>query len=495
MSIKDSSSADEAFTLERHGDLTVITATRALETIEFGLEEQVAELILKPLRRQENPLIVFDLSQVDNFGSMFLALLIRCWKLALSQGGTMALSGVTERTRELLRVTALDTVWPIYEYQAGSDRSLAPGLIRRSRAVSPVLRRIGSLSADDPIGGFRVADLARDRRPSAQAVDRFAGESDDELTGKGQSTGSFSAVVHRVWISFRQSGADMGIYDREYYRGETGGSGWFSGVSPVCKTIIVINVAVFLLEQLHPTIDRHQYAIFAASPGWHPPPFSALATADGDVLPRRHLAPPREHVVLLDRRPRDGIAVRQPRFPGLLPERGDLQHPGVGLDRLDLRRTTDAAWSARPGPSWRVVMLYTLFYPKREILLFFIPMPMWLLLAIYLVFPLIARLQRRSDADRRRVASGRGRLWVSVQAVRPAVVAVVLGARVPAEAPHLLAGSPRADADAVAESVANAASVGGRRKSGSGLRICPKSSSTRGSTRFSPRSPAKAAPA
>jgi anti-sigma B factor antagonist len=115
MSIQDSSSSDEAFTLERHGDLTVITATRALERIEFNLEEQVAELILKPLQRQENPLIVFDLSQVDNFGSMFLALLIRCWKLAMSQGGTMALSGVTERTRELLRMTSLDIVWPIYE--------------------------------------------------------------------------------------------------------------------------------------------------------------------------------------------------------------------------------------------------------------------------------------------------------------------------------------------------------------------------------------------
>ena len=115
MSIQDSSSSDEAFTLERHGDLTIITATRALERIEFNLEEQVAELILKPLQRQENPLIVFDLSQVDNFGSMFLALLIRCWKLAMSHGGTMALSGVTERTRELLRMTSLDIVWPIYE--------------------------------------------------------------------------------------------------------------------------------------------------------------------------------------------------------------------------------------------------------------------------------------------------------------------------------------------------------------------------------------------
>ena len=27
----------------------------------------------------------------------------------------MVLSGITERTRELLRVTALDIVWPIYD--------------------------------------------------------------------------------------------------------------------------------------------------------------------------------------------------------------------------------------------------------------------------------------------------------------------------------------------------------------------------------------------
>jgi anti-sigma B factor antagonist len=115
MCAKENPANDEMFTIERHGDLTIITATRSLETIEFGLEEQVADMVLSPLRGQENPLIVFDLSQADNFGSMFLALLIRCWKLAMSQGGTMALSGVTDRTRELLRVTALDMVWPMYE--------------------------------------------------------------------------------------------------------------------------------------------------------------------------------------------------------------------------------------------------------------------------------------------------------------------------------------------------------------------------------------------
>jgi anti-anti-sigma factor len=115
MSPKQPNPADEALTIERRGDLTVITATEDLERIEFGLEELVSDLILEPLRQQENPLIVFDLSRVEYFGSMFLALLIRCWKLALSQGGTMALAGVNDRTRELLRVTALDMVWPMYQ--------------------------------------------------------------------------------------------------------------------------------------------------------------------------------------------------------------------------------------------------------------------------------------------------------------------------------------------------------------------------------------------
>ena len=109
------SDSDEAFTIERHGDVTVITATPALEKLAYRLEEQVDDLILEPIRSEDNPLIVFDLSRVGNFGSMFLALLIRAWKLAVAHGGSMALAGVTERTRELLRVTSLDIVWPIYD--------------------------------------------------------------------------------------------------------------------------------------------------------------------------------------------------------------------------------------------------------------------------------------------------------------------------------------------------------------------------------------------
>lgn len=124
MMVATNKHSEEAFTIERHGDVTVITATPALENLAFRLEEQVANTILEPIRRQEHPLIVFDLGKVSYFGSMFLALLIRTWKLTLSKWGSMAIAGVTGRTRELLRITSLDIVWPIYDTKSEAIEAL-----------------------------------------------------------------------------------------------------------------------------------------------------------------------------------------------------------------------------------------------------------------------------------------------------------------------------------------------------------------------------------
>ena len=106
--------SQDAFTIERHGEVTLIRPSSVFESLDFELDDQAAELIIEPFRQQEGPLVVFDLSGVSFFGSMFIQLLLRCWKLALVQGGMMVLAGVSEPARELLRMTALDMVWPIY---------------------------------------------------------------------------------------------------------------------------------------------------------------------------------------------------------------------------------------------------------------------------------------------------------------------------------------------------------------------------------------------
>jgi anti-sigma B factor antagonist len=114
----------DVFTIEHHGDVTLIIGTSALETVDPGLIEQVAHILLEPIRRLDNPLIVIDLEQVDFFGSSFLALLLRCWKSVMVRGGQMVLAGVSERARELLRITSLDMIWPIYAGRREAIESL-----------------------------------------------------------------------------------------------------------------------------------------------------------------------------------------------------------------------------------------------------------------------------------------------------------------------------------------------------------------------------------
>jgi anti-anti-sigma factor len=105
----------EDFKLEWHGNTVVIIPASNVESMRWDLIEQAAEIVMEPLREQDVPMVVFDLSDVTYFGSVFLALLLRCHKLVKSRGGELVLCGASKMAAELLRVTALDTLWAIYD--------------------------------------------------------------------------------------------------------------------------------------------------------------------------------------------------------------------------------------------------------------------------------------------------------------------------------------------------------------------------------------------
>src|SRR5688572_15485293 len=105
----------DAFRIERHGDTAVVVPSSEVESLQWELIEQAAELLLGPISRMKNPSVVIDLSEVEFFGSVFLSLLLRTWKSVFQNGGTMVLCGVSKRARELLKLTALDTLWAIYD--------------------------------------------------------------------------------------------------------------------------------------------------------------------------------------------------------------------------------------------------------------------------------------------------------------------------------------------------------------------------------------------
>ncbi len=110
-----SESQSDDFRLQFHGGAVVITPADNVEEMRWDLIEQAAEIVMEPLSDMSVPLVVFDLSKVGYFGSVFLALLLRCHKFVKSRGGEMVLCGATATARELLRVTALDTIWAIYD--------------------------------------------------------------------------------------------------------------------------------------------------------------------------------------------------------------------------------------------------------------------------------------------------------------------------------------------------------------------------------------------
>jgi membrane associated rhomboid family serine protease len=226
----------------------------------------------------------------------------------------------------------------------------------------------------------------------ASAVDRLAGESDDELTGKKRPelASPFFGVPNR--LSVRQSGAAMGIYDREYYRGETGGPTWFSGVTPVCKTIILINAVVFILQQSRLLSEEFVVDFLAASPEqtlrhfrvWELLTATFLHDDLWHILGNMWLfwIVGREMETLYGSRDFAAFYIASAIFSSLawvLIIAASPHHPLVHM-------------VGASGAVMAVMMLFTLYYPRHEIYFIVIPVPMWLLAVIYFAYPLLPLL-------------------------------------------------------------------------------------------------------
>jgi len=85
----------EDFRFEWHGNTLVITPAANVEQMRWDLIEQAADIVMTPLVEQQAPIVIFDLGEVNYFGSVFLALLLRCHKYVRSRGGEMVLCGTS----------------------------------------------------------------------------------------------------------------------------------------------------------------------------------------------------------------------------------------------------------------------------------------------------------------------------------------------------------------------------------------------------------------
>jgi anti-sigma B factor antagonist len=111
--------------IERHGDIAVITPSPEVEKLPENLMEQAAQLVLAPLRTDPPEGLIFDLSQVDFVGSVFLSFLLRCHKRVREHGSEVVVAGASQKARELLHMTALDTLWALYGTRAEALAALS----------------------------------------------------------------------------------------------------------------------------------------------------------------------------------------------------------------------------------------------------------------------------------------------------------------------------------------------------------------------------------
>jgi len=119
------SDSTQDFQIKWHGSTLIVIPSGDIESMKWDLIEQAAEVVMGPLEEAEVPLVIFDLSEVNYFGSVFLSLLLRCHKAAKPRGGELVLCGASPMATELLQVTALDTLWAIYSTRDEAIEALA----------------------------------------------------------------------------------------------------------------------------------------------------------------------------------------------------------------------------------------------------------------------------------------------------------------------------------------------------------------------------------
>ena len=117
--------AEQFFSVRRHGENAVVTVSAEIEHLAPNVIEAAAQFVLAPLKANPPTNVIIDLAGVSYFTSEFISFLLRCHVIVKRHLGDLVLSGVSDRVRELLRQTALDTLWAIYTDKAEALNALS----------------------------------------------------------------------------------------------------------------------------------------------------------------------------------------------------------------------------------------------------------------------------------------------------------------------------------------------------------------------------------
>jgi anti-anti-sigma factor len=103
------------FAIRREENAVVLTPQRDLSEFEFAQIDVEAAELMGRIAKEGGTNVIVDFSKIEYSGSSALSFFTRLFNNTRLRGGEMAFCNVSSGEREVLRITRLDTLWPICE--------------------------------------------------------------------------------------------------------------------------------------------------------------------------------------------------------------------------------------------------------------------------------------------------------------------------------------------------------------------------------------------
>lgn len=102
------------FTHELHNGTLVLQPHHKLGSVQESELAKESGEVLEFLNHAGPVCVLLDLAQDEYLSSALIGAIVRLWKRIAQHGGRLALCNVSDTVHQILRITKLHTVWPIY---------------------------------------------------------------------------------------------------------------------------------------------------------------------------------------------------------------------------------------------------------------------------------------------------------------------------------------------------------------------------------------------
>ena len=112
----------------RHvGAVTIVALGPEYDSLDGEILDSVRELLLAAVDAADPPRLVVDLSHTKFMGSSFIQVLFAAWEALKRKGqAKLALAGMTNYCEEVIQITHLNQVWPLFADSQLAVKALSP---------------------------------------------------------------------------------------------------------------------------------------------------------------------------------------------------------------------------------------------------------------------------------------------------------------------------------------------------------------------------------